>query len=84
MGETSTVRLVDGRELAFSQWGPDDGRARCSCCTALRAGGSCVMCTVKMRHLPRAEVIWVDGDHMDPRQEEEEELLRWMSEHLRT
>lgn len=30
------------------------------------------------RHLPRCEVVWVDGDHFGPRDKEEMELLKWV------
>lgn len=31
-----------------------------------------------LRHLPNAQLIWVDGDHFGPRDEPEMELIRWV------
>lgn len=35
-----------------------------------------------LREIPLADVLWVAGGHWDPRREEEEDLLRWMSIHI--
>ena len=31
-----------------------------------------------VRHLPNAELLWVDGGHFGPRQEPEMQLLNWV------
>jgi pimeloyl-ACP methyl ester carboxylesterase len=32
-------------------------------------------------HLPNAQEVWVDGGHLGPRDEPEEQLLAWLAEH---
>ena len=34
-----------------------------------------------VQHLPRGELLWVDGGHFGPREEAEEQLLAWVAGH---